>query len=235
MKDKKTPADPIGSQLRKFARAYMHNDAEDLPTLATGIRDTGAFNPREVKLLIDAIKADVLQDLVTPPSPELRGLVLERLASRMLSESDATHEEARWAVDTWAKAFGSSGEETVAPLSEKPVLSWDDEDLAPAPNLSDLRAETPATAVGTSAPAVEEVVPNTAPPRFVPHPIPARQLDPAAADNEAGGLAGSRAWKHWIVVGAVVLVLALGLLGAIALPSFYNRAPASPHQAQPAP
>ena len=218
MTEKKKQTDPIQSQLRKLARAYLHKNGCDLAALATAIRDLGVYTPREVKLLIDAIKADVLQDLVTPPSAELRGLVLERLASRILSESDATHDEARWAVDIWAQSFGSSAAVQDSQPSPKPALSWDDEEQAAQPSLNDLRAGAPAVSAGTSAPEVT-VVPNTAPPRFVPQPTPVRHAEPVIADYEIGSLASKRAWKHWIVVAVVILLLVAGLICAIALPS----------------
>lgn len=230
MTEKKRQTDPIHSQLRKLARAYLHKNCEDLPGVATGLRDLGAFSPREIKLLVDAIKADVLGDLVTPPSPQIRGLVLERLASRMLSESDSSHEEARWAVEMWAKAFGSPASDTDPHPAEKPVLTWDDDDQAPL-NLAEPHAGAPAAAA-PSAPQQPEVIPNSASPRFVAHPISIHPAHPVVPDFDARGLAATRAWKHWIVIGAVIFALAAGMLCAIALPSFYAAKSHPAHNAQ---
>lgn len=205
--------DPNQAQIRKAARTYLHRDGGDLPALAGALRDLGAFNAREVKLLIDAVKADVLQDLETPPAEAIRGLVRERLASRVLSESDATYEEAKWAVETWAEAFGNGKTLSHLPTTSS-SLSWE-ESGEPEPNLADLRAGAPPATAGNAVPQ-----PKPAQPRFVPQPVPLRATEPISTVYAEPELVAQPSWARWIVIAAIVFLLTVGMLVAIALPSF---------------
>ena len=71
------------------------------------LRDLCAAYPREVNVLVEAIKQRVPEDLLNTSIPGLtKELTLARLSKRLHDRLAMTEEAARWAVESWALALG---------------------------------------------------------------------------------------------------------------------------------
>jgi hypothetical protein len=115
----------ITIELRKLAKTCKHSEVADLQALVMHLRELEVFNAREVKLLVDAAKAEVLEDLCAPGGAGVLSLSRDRLSSRLMSETDATNDEAHWAVETWANALSGKVTEITHARPPQKSLSWD--------------------------------------------------------------------------------------------------------------
>src|SRR5690348_9272536 len=94
----------IQEKLAQIAGAHA-SISRSVPGIIAALTQMGCFSSRQVKLLADAVRADVVDDLVPTPSESLRGIVRERLVSRMVSEMGSYYDEAVWAVSAWSCAL----------------------------------------------------------------------------------------------------------------------------------
>ena len=108
--------------LKRLVDRYGTSLACDATRTEGLLRDTCGSCPREIFILVNAIRGRVPADLLAPrhslPFPLLKEFLSRRLEEDLSFSADA----ARWAVESWADALGMAGtlSQTDSPSSPEP-------------------------------------------------------------------------------------------------------------------
>jgi hypothetical protein len=103
---------------RKVLRDLLHRYGEELiddpRRCAALLRDLCPQSNWQVRVLVDALKERVPQELGGSPSPTLTLVKSQQLVRRLETDLALTQEAARWAVESWALAIGALAEDTLS-------------------------------------------------------------------------------------------------------------------------
>ncbi len=99
------PRQVLNDLIRRFGESLA-----DDPIRTEGLlRDTCGAHPREIFVLVSAIRQRVPADLLAPRTAIPPDMLREFLAQRLRDEISLSGEASVWAVESWAEALGLAG------------------------------------------------------------------------------------------------------------------------------
>jgi uncharacterized protein YegL len=93
------------------------------------LRDLCGSHKREISVLVSALEAGIVTDLMAPQIPSSPQVLLARLAKQLEDELGLTGIAARWAVESWAIALGVVSSSEAEPGDERNSESRESWDL----------------------------------------------------------------------------------------------------------
>ena len=93
-------------QLQALITQQGHAVCSDLNQCESSLRELCPEYPREINLLISALKQNVMAELLAVSEDTPKNAILSKLAQRLYNNLGMAPEEAQWAVASWALALG---------------------------------------------------------------------------------------------------------------------------------